>query len=339
MGTTRPPGRTISRSDSAAPRAGTRAAATGATGGGGAGAWARWLEAERPRIERALRRCLPSPAQGPPNLRAAMLHALFPGGKRLRPALCLLGHRFAGGADPEAYRLAAAIEMLHAFSLVHDDLPCMDDDDFRRGRPTVHRAFGEGIAVLAGDALLNRAYETVGSLAAPPARVVDVLRILTSSMGGEGVLGGQVEDLEAEGKHPTELELRRIHRRKTALLLSGSLEAGAALAGASGAALDPLHRFGIALGLLFQLADDLLNVVGTAEQLGRPAGGDARHAKATYPSILGLAGARERLERRRRLALAAAQSLEPVTEVAQDLVRVVVARVPQGGAHGEEEGA
>jgi geranylgeranyl diphosphate synthase, type II len=289
--------------------------------------WEAWVEAVGPAIDRELKAVLPR-AESPARLRSAMRYSLFPGGKRLRPALAILGHAACGGRDPEIARMAASLELVHTFSLIHDDLPCMDDDDFRRGRPTCHRVHGEALAVLAGDALLNLAYEVLANLRCDTARRVAIITRLAAATGANGVLGGQVDDIAAEGVRIREGALRSIHARKTAALMAAALGMGGDLAGASASRLADLDAYGSELGLLFQLVDDILNVEGSPEELGRPAGGDARHQKATYPSIVGLDKAHARMRRRAAAARARATAFGPWSELFADLVRVVVDRVP-----------
>lgn len=296
-----------------------------------AGPYARWFGAERRPIEAAIRKSLPRAGAVPLSLREAMSYALFPGGKRIRPALVLLGHRAGGGRHGDVYAVAACSELVHTFSLIHDDLPCMDDDDLRRGRPTCHRVYGEALAVLAGDALLNRAYEILSEIDCEPGRRSAILSCLASAMGGSGVLGGQTEDIEAEGKEITERELERIHRRKTASLIAACLRMGSLLAGAKPDAVRAIDRFGEALGLLFQITDDLLNIEGSEVQLGRPAGGDARLAKATYPRVVGIDGARKRARLIAARAERSAPETAPWREIYRDLVCVVAGRVDLRG--------
>ncbi len=263
-----------------------------------------------------------------------MRHSLFPGGKRLRPLLAILGHRACGGASPEIYPVAAACELVHTFTLIHDDLPCMDDDDLRRGRPTCHKVFGEATAVLAGDTLLNLAYRVLSGLRCEPSRKAMLIATLADAVGGSGVLGGQVDDLEAEGRDVSEAHLRRIHDRKTASLIRASLRMGGILAGAREPRLALLDRFGTEVGHLFQIVDDLLNVEGTEEALGRPAGGDARLRKASYPRILGSDATRRRIRIRSAQAVRVAAGFGGMRPLFEDLVQVVVARVP--GIPGKE---
>jgi geranylgeranyl diphosphate synthase type II len=256
-----------------------------------------------------------------------MRYSLFPGGKRLRPLLAILGHRAGGGASGGIYPLSAACELVHTFTLIHDDLPCMDDDDLRRGRPTCHKVFGEATAVLAGDALLNLAYEVLAGLRCESSRKAALMSTLSRAVGGSGVLGGQVEDLEAEGRDITEGHLRRIHDRKTASLIRASLRMGAILAGAPASRVGLLDRYGYELGHLFQIVDDLLNVEGTEAALGRPAGGDERLQKASYPRILGSEATRRRIRKRKAAAMRAASAFVGMSPLFGDLVESVVARV------------
>ena len=240
-------------------------------------------------IEQALLELLPPVTAAPAALHAAMHYALFPGGKRLRPLLVLLGCRAAGGQPAAALRAAAAVECLHTYSLVHDDLPCMDDDDLRRGRPTCHRAHGEAMALLAGDALLTLAFEGVAS--AGPRAVVELAR----ASGSVGMVGGQVEDLAAEADRRHDLDrVRWIHDHKTGALIVASIAVGAHAA-ASGTGdhvprelLDVLHRYGERLGRAFQIADDCLDLTGTAAELGKNPLADVAAGKLTWPTIVGL---------------------------------------------------
>ena len=238
-------------------------------------------------VEAALRALLPAPSTAPVLLHEAMHYALFPGGKRLRPMLALLGCQAAGGDPRRALRAAAALECLHTYSLVHDDLPCMDDDDLRRGRPTCHKVYGEALALLAGDALLTVAFEGVAE--AGPAAVVALAR----ASGSLGMVGGQVEDLAAEGDaaHHTLERVQWIHDHKTGALITASLLVGAHAAfpgGAPAALLEPLQRFGDLLGRAFQIADDCLDLTGTAAELGKNPLADVALGKLTWPALVGL---------------------------------------------------
>lgn len=243
--------------------------------------------------EAALDRLLPRPEGAIARLDEAMRYACLGGGKRLRAVLCVASADLFGVPRTQSLRAAAAIEMLHAYSLAHDDLPCMDDDDMRRGRPTSHKVFGEAVAVLAGDALQAIAFEAVSRMSPAPGYTgADYVLELALAAGSRQLIAGQVMDLEGEGKTLTFDQLRAIHERKTAALLTCCLRLGAMSAGAEAASLEALTRFGHSLGLAFQVIDDILDVTQTSEQLGKTAGKDIAAAKATYPSLLGLDAAR-----------------------------------------------
>jgi geranylgeranyl diphosphate synthase type II len=226
---------------------------------------------------------LPAADERPGTIHTAMRYCVFAGGKRLRPVLCLAAAEACGGKREDALPAACAVELMHTYSLVHDDLPCMDDDDLRRGRPTCHKVYGEGMAVLCGDALLTEAFAVL-------ARSGDakMLAELASAGGSRKLIGGQVLDLEGEGKSLSLEELIRIHEAKTAALLTTSIRLGAMSAGADEVRLAALTKFGHALGLAFQVIDDILDVTQTTENLGKTAGKDAAVAKATYPAVMGL---------------------------------------------------
>jgi geranylgeranyl diphosphate synthase, type II len=291
-------------------------------------AWAAWLAEVGPAVERALDDVLPSESEKPRSVHRAMRYSVFSGGKRIRPALGALGFRLGGGRGHGGVRLGAAIELIHTFSLIHDDLPCMDDDDYRRGRLTCHRKFGEAVAVLAGDGLQVLAFEALATLPGSAERRLRALQEITRAVGTAGVVGGQVVDIESEGRRISPASLRWMHERKTGTLLRASLVSGAILAGSRPGLIARLARFGAAFGLLFQITDDLLDEHGSTRALGRRRGRDRVRGKATYPAILG----RERA----RIALAEAVeetlSLVPVDgkagEIFVDLVGMVVGRLP-----------
>jgi geranylgeranyl diphosphate synthase type II len=232
-----------------------------------------------------------------------MRYSLFAGGKRLRPILCLAAAEACGGKIEHALPLACAMECIHTYSLVHDDLPSMDNDDFRRGRATCHKVFGDGIAVLAGDALLTIAFEVV-SCARPTRRydMATLLREIAVAAGSRKLIAGQVADLEAEGKRTTRAELRYIHENKTSAMLATSVRLGAMSANADPKQLSAITRFGRALGLAFQVIDDILDVTQTTEKLGKSAGKDIAARKATYPAVLGLEKSRVEAKRLTRKA-------------------------------------
>ena len=230
----------------------------------------------------------------PENLLAAMEYSLLAGGKRLRPVLCCAASEACGGSVRDALPAACAIELVHTYSLIHDDLPCMDNDDLRRGKPTSHKVFGEGMAVLAGDALLTEAFAVLASSKPKgSATIADLVAELARAAGSRGLIAGQVADLEAEGKKPSEPVLYFIHAAKTGMLLRASLKLGAMCAGATKAQLAALDRFGFALGLAFQIQDDILDATQSARKLGKTAGKDAAAGKMTFPALYGLERARE----------------------------------------------
>jgi geranylgeranyl diphosphate synthase type II len=250
---------------------------------------AAYLKARQQTIDRALDRYLPKANAKPPTIHEAMRYSMFAGGKRLRPVLCLAAAEACGGKAAGALPLACAIECIHTYSLVHDDLPSMDNDDFRRGRPTCHKVFGEGIAVLTGDALLTVAFEIV-SRTKPTGRydMTTLLREVAIAAGSQKLIAGQVADLEAEGKKVNRSQLRYIHENKTAAILTASVCLGAMSANASAKELSAMTKFGRALGLAFQVVDDILDVTQTTEKLGKSAGKDVAARKATYPAVIGL---------------------------------------------------
>jgi geranylgeranyl diphosphate synthase type II len=260
-------------------------------------------------VDTALDKALPKATVRPATIHRAMRYSLFAGGKRMRPVLCLAAAEACGGAIDAAFPAACAVECVHTYSLVHDDLPCMDDDDLRRGRPTSHKVFGEGIAVLAGDALLTQAFEILAK--AKPAKrhsIAAMIGELAVAAGSLKLVAGQVADLEGEGKKATRAQLRFIHERKTAAMIETSLCLGGMSANATPVQIDALRDFGRNLGLAFQVIDDILDVTQTSEKLGKSAGKDLKSEKTTYPSVIGLAASRKEAL---RLTAAALESLRP----------------------------
>jgi geranylgeranyl diphosphate synthase, type II len=255
-----------------------------------------------------------------------MRHSIFAGGKRLRPILCMESARMIAGTLPDGIdELGAAIEMLHTYSLVHDDLPALDNDDLRRGRPTCHKAYGEATAILAGDALQTRAYEVMARLRCPPEARVRIVEELAHGTGTiDGMIGGQVVDLESEHLRPDLQTLEYIHRAKTGALIVASLLTGCYYAGASAVEVERVHRFGSSAGLAFQIADDILDVTQTSEQLGKTAGKDLAAEKVTYPALFGLEKAAEMAEQLTATACAAldgfAERAATLKEIAHYLV-------------------
>jgi geranylgeranyl diphosphate synthase type II len=240
--------------------------------------------------DQALERLLPAATQYPTSIHQAMRHSVFAGGKRLRPILCMEAARvITGSLPPGVEELGSALEMLHTYSLIHDDLPALDNDDLRRGRPTCHKAFGEAIAILAGDGLQTYAYEVLALLqCSAEARVLIIREIAHATGTVDGMIGGQVMDLEAEHQHADAATLEYIHRSKTGALLTASVVTGGMYGGGDGAQIQSLRAFGMNIGLAFQIVDDVLDVTQTSEQLGKTAGKDTATEKSTYPSLFGI---------------------------------------------------
>jgi len=242
------------------------------------------------RTDRALELLLPSVQTVPASIHGAMRHSTFAGGKRLRPVLAMqAGATIAGEIPAGIERLGAALEMLHTYSLIHDDLPALDNDDLRRGKPTCHKAFGEAIAILAGDALQTRAFEVLAGLDAPPAAAVQIIGLVANAIGTvEGMIGGQVLDLESEHHKPTPELVEAIHRAKTGALIRVSVVAGGVYAGANADDVVRLDTFGRKIGLAFQIVDDVLDMTVDSAHLGKTAGKDLATEKATWPAVYGL---------------------------------------------------
>jgi geranylgeranyl diphosphate synthase type II len=240
--------------------------------------------------DRALEELLPSVETVPASIHGAMRHSVFAGGKRLRPVLAMqTGITIAGTLPPGIARLGAAIEMLHTYSLIHDDLPALDNDDLRRGKPTCHKAFGEAIAILAGDALQTRAFEVLAGLDAPPAATVQIIGLIANAVGTvDGMIGGQVLDIESEHLKPTPELVHSIHRAKTGALIRVSVVAGGVFAGATPDDVSRLTLFGSKAGLAFQIVDDVLDLTVDSAQLGKTAGKDEATEKATWPAVFGI---------------------------------------------------
>ena len=259
-----------------------------------------YLTERRAGVDAALERVLPPESAPPPTVHRAMRYSVLAGGKRLRPTLVIAGAEAVGAPAATVMPTACALEMIHTYSLIHDDLPAMDDDDYRRGRLTSHKVFGDAVAILAGDALLTLAFKLVAENAAmvtDPRVVCDVVAAIADASGTNGMVGGQVVDIESEGKAITPETLEYIHRHKTAALLRTSLWVGARLGGGDAAALAAINDAGQRLGLAFQIVDDILDVEGSLEALGKTAGSDARKQKATYPALHGLEVSRREARR------------------------------------------
>jgi len=285
-----------------------------------------FLAAGTAAVNRALDQFLPAATAKPPTIHRAMRYSLFAGGKRLRPALCLAAAAACGGDDAQAMPLACAVECIHTYSLIHDDLPAMDNDDYRRGKLTNHKVFGEGIAVLAGDALLTQAFEIAAQCRGWPRYPHRTIILeLAHAAGSLQLIAGQVADLEGEGNKISAQHLRYIHERKTSALLCCAVRLGGMSANCTPAQLKALTGFGYHVGLAFQVIDDILDVTQTSEKLGKTAGKDTKAQKATYPSIVGLERSRkiaEQLTQRAFAALKAFKGKAPALEaLAEHLLR------------------
>ncbi len=276
----------------------------------------------------ALERLLPAAKQYPSSIHQAMRHSVFAGGKRLRPILCMESARMISGAIPEgADELGAAIEMRHNYSLLPDDLPALDNDYMLRGRPTCHKAFGEATAILAGDALQTQAYEVMARLKCPAEARVRIIEELAHGTGTiDGMIGGQVVDLESEHIKPDLPTLEYIHRAKTGALIVSSLLTGCYYVGASPAEVQRVREFGGAAGLAFQIADDILDVTQSSEQLGKTAGKDLAAEKVTYPALFGLAKAEEMAAQLIHTACSALDSFGERANTLKEIARYLVER-------------
>jgi geranylgeranyl diphosphate synthase type II len=286
------------------------------------------LEQGQSLTDAALDRLLPPETQHPVSIHKAMRHSIFAGGKRLRPTLCIETCRMVAGSIPAGIEdLGAALEMLHTYSLIHDDLPALDNDDLRRGRPTCHKVFGEAIAILAGDALQTQAYQVLARLQCPAESRVRIIEEIARGTGTiDGMIGGQVVDLEAEHTQPDLKMLEYIHRSKTAALITASVVSGGLYAGADEPAVAKLTSFGQSIGLAFQIIDDVLDVTQTSEQLGKTAGKDTAAEKATYPALFGVDQSLRKADALAQTALASLDNLGSRGEKLKALARFLVER-------------
>ncbi len=282
------------------------------------------------RIDKALGIFLPAEDVLPASLHKAMRYSVFAGGKRIRPVLMMAACEAVGGEVEAVLPAACAMEMIHTYSLIHDDLPAMDDDDFRRGRPTSHKVFGEALAILAGDALLTEAFillshpDRGGRI--DPGICRRVIRIIARAAGSQGMVGGQVVDMESEGRSIDLPTLEYIHTRKTGALILAAIQCGALIGGADDASFEALTRYGARAGLAFQVADDILDIVGEQDVLGKDIGSDQARGKATYPALLGLEESRRRARELRDMALEALEPLGPGAEPLRQIAHYIVDR-------------
>ncbi len=289
-----------------------------------------YLKEQCARIDAALDTFLPLETELPHSVHKAMRYSIFAGGKRVRPILMLAACQAVGGDTGRAVPTACAMEMIHTYSLIHDDLPAMDDDDFRRGNPTNHKVFGEAIAILAGDALLTEAFKLVSDPrfagGCESSALLAVIHEIATCAGSYGMVGGQVIDMESEGRGDIDLAtVQYIHTHKTGALIKASVVAGALLGGAVGDQLAAITRYGEAAGLAFQIADDILDIEGTTEEIGKDAGSDEARGKATYPAVIGLAAAKEEAQFMMDEALGALAvfgvEADPLREIARYIVQ------------------
>ncbi|PLY06002.1 MAG: polyprenyl synthetase [Desulfuromonas sp.] len=289
-----------------------------------------YLEQRIGLVDEALDRYLPADDTLPAALHKAMRYSVFAGGKRIRPILLLAACEAVGGTAEHALPAACAMEMIHSYSLIHDDLPAMDDDDFRRGQPTNHRVFGEATAILAGDALLTEAFILLsnpafcGEHSGEACR--EVVHIMARNAGSRGMVGGQVVDMESEGKQIDLPTLEYIHTHKTGALILAALEIGAIIGGATAEQRHALCRYGEAIGLAFQVADDILDIVADQTELGKDIGSDAARGKATYPAFLGLDGARQRARELKEIALKALAPFDDGSRPLREIAGFIVER-------------
>jgi geranylgeranyl diphosphate synthase, type II len=278
-------------------------------------------------VDAALDRWVPPETEDPVNIHKAMRYSLFAGGKRIRPILCMASAEAVGNGSDSAADIACTLELIHTYSLIHDDLPALDNDDFRRGRPTCHKVFGDAMAILAGDALLTLAFQVIAMVPIPPDRRVALAAELATSSGTvRGMIGGQVHDIEGEGQTATAELLEAIHRAKTGALLRASVRMGAIAAGAAPKQYEALSQYGEHIGLAFQIVDDILDVEQSSEALGKTAGKDAQQGKVTFPAVYGLATSRQMAIRELASAHACLSDFGPRAHWLHELADLVVHR-------------
>ncbi len=291
-----------------------------------------YLRDRKAEVERCLELILPNPSQVPPKLLEAVKYSLFAGGKRIRPILAIEAAEIACGNGKIAMPVACGIEMIHTYSLIHDDLPSMDDDDLRRGKPTNHKVFGEAMAILAGDALLTLAFEIMSNTenypsTVNPSAVLKAVNLVAEAAGWCGMVGGQVVDIEMEGAQPSPAVVDEIHLNKTAKMIQVSLKAGAVVADAPEETVEILGQYGLLLGLTFQVVDDILGAVGDEESLGKPVGKDIQRGKVTYPAVWGVEESRIKAKRLTEEALGALEPLRDKGERLKLMASMLLERV------------
>jgi geranylgeranyl diphosphate synthase, type II len=282
-------------------------------------------------VDSRLMMAMPSETELPFSLHKSMRYSTFAGGKRLRPILLLAACEAVGGEINTALPAACSMEMIHTYSLIHDDLPAMDNDDFRRGNPTNHKVFGDAIAILAGDALLTQAFILLSSpffaSNVPHDRILAVIHEIASAAGSRGMVGGQVVDMESEGKIDLDLPtVQYIHTHKTGALIKASVKIGALLGGADDRLLSSITRFGEVIGLAFQIADDILDIEGSTEELGKDAGSDQARGKATYPSVIGIEESRRRASELLDMAIESLDSFGEKADPLREIAKFIISR-------------
>ena len=290
----------------------------------------KYLQEKEDIVNKALDTLLPKEDEFPQRLHKAMRYSVFAGGKRIRPILAIAAAEVFGKTAANVINIACAIELIHTYSLIHDDLPAIDNDDLRRGLPTNHKVFGEAIALLAGDALLTKAFQIMSQPSAvsgqQSALILKSIHEITKAAGSTGMVGGQVVDIESEGKEVAFPVLEYIHIHKTGELILASVRAGAILAGAENKELETITRYGEAIGLAFQIADDIIDVEGNKEDVGKNIGGDAKKGKVTYPSILGVDESRKRARELVDMAITALKDFDRKAEPLREIARYIVER-------------
>lgn len=289
-----------------------------------------YLKEKGKMVEEALDKYLPKESEMPVALHKAMRYSMMAGGKRIRPILCIASCEAVGGKIKNVLPVACALEMVHTYSLIHDDLPAMDNDDFRRGRPTNHKVFGEAVAILAGDALLTEAFEIMTDFNLRKTiradAILDVISDLARAAGSFGMVGGQVVDMESEGVKIDLPTLEYLHTRKTGALILTSVKGGAKIGGGADGEIEVLTRYGECLGLAFQIADDILDIEGSQDEIGKDVGSDQEKGKATYPSIIGMAASKERASELIDMAIDSLRGFDEKAEPLREIAKYVVER-------------
>jgi geranylgeranyl diphosphate synthase type II len=290
-----------------------------------------YLSGKKEAVDRTLEKLVPGGKVFPPAVHEAMRYSLFAGGKRVRPILVIAAAEALGARTANLLPIAASLEMIHTYSLIHDDLPAMDDDDLRRGRPTCHKAYGEAIAILAGDGLLTMAFETLSDpqriKAAPAGRLIRIIREISAASGVHGMVGGQVVDIQSEGKEIDFPTLEYIHTHKTGALIRSSVRVGALYAGAGKRQFAALTRYGELTGLAFQIADDILDITGKQEETGKDIGSDLKKDKKTFPSFYGLEESRQRAVEVVDNALRSLRDFDRKADPLRELAKYIINRV------------